>query len=222
MLFERLSGRIANVVEPRGIDDELAPARPVNGESTFFSTMFLERSDDAPRSVAWRQRVIEIGAVEFDLRVGTELFARLWAADPHVVTLSTAELVRFAQYFDFVAVAEGQEVIGQDEQGDYMAIVLDGTLAVDRIQPIGGRARLAEALAGDMLGEMSLLDAGERFSACTTLTPSVLAVLDAQRLDQMVLNDPRLALALLASLGRRLSLRLRQVSARLSALLSGG
>jgi hypothetical protein len=37
-----------------------------------------------------------------------------------------------------------------------------------------------------------------------------------------VLNDPRLALALLASLGRRLSLRLRQVSARLSALLSGG
>jgi hypothetical protein len=32
--------------------------------------------------------------------------------------------------------------------------------------------------------------------------------------------EPRLALALLASLSRRLSLRLRQVSARLSALLS--
>lgn len=222
MFFDRSGARNASVVEPVDIEHDLAALRPPGGESTFFSTMFLERADDAPQSVAWRQRQIEIGAVDFDIRVGTELFARLWAADPHVVSLTTAELVRFAQYFDFVAIAEGQEVIGQDEQGDYMAIVLDGTLAVDRVQPVGGRARLSEALAGDMLGEMSLLDAGVRFSACTTLTPSLLAVLDAQRLDQMVLNDPKLALALLASLGRRLSLRLRQVSARLSALLSGG
>jgi CRP-like cAMP-binding protein len=101
-----------------------------------------------------------------------------------------------------------------------MLIVLEGTLAVDRVQPWGGRARLAEARAGDMLGEMSLLDAGTRFSACTTLTPCTLAVVDAQRLDEMIMNEPRLGLALLASLSRRLSLRLRQVSARLSALLS--
>ena len=75
-------------------------------------------------------------------------------------------------------------------------------------------------LSGDMLGEMSLLDAGARFSACTTLTACSLAVVDAQRLDEMITNEPRLGLALLASLSRRLSLRLRQVSARLSALLS--
>jgi CRP-like cAMP-binding protein len=81
---------------------------------------------------------------------------------------------------------------------------------------------LAEARPGDMLGEMSLLDAGSRFSACTTLTPCVLAVVDAQGLDQMIMQEPRLGLALLASLARRLSLRLRQVSARLSALLSRG
>ena len=69
---------------------------------------------------------------------------------------------------------------------------------------------------------MSLLDAGARFSACTTLTPCVLAVLEAHRLDELMAGEPRLALALLTSLARRLSLRLRQVSARLSALLSGG
>jgi CRP-like cAMP-binding protein len=50
----------------------------------------------------------------------------------------------------------------------------------------------------------------------------VLAVVDAQGLDQMIMQEPRLGLALLASLARRLSLRLRQVSARLSALLSRG
>ena len=42
----------------------------------------------------------------------------------------------------------------------------------------------------------------------------------AERLDAMLADEPRLGLALLASLSRRLSLRLRQVSARLSALLS--
>ena len=148
------------------------------------------------------------------------MFARLWGADRHVVALNADELARMAQYLEFVQVPVEREVIAQDELGDYMVIVLEGTLAVDRAQPWGGKARLAEAHAGDMLGEMSLLDAGARFSACVTLSPCALAVVEAQRLDEMITKEPRLGVALLASLSRRLSLRLRQVSARLSALLS--
>jgi len=41
---------------------------------------------------------------------------------------------------------------------------------VDRVQPWGEHLRLAETRPGDILGEMSLLDSGIRFSACTTLT----------------------------------------------------
>lgn len=111
-------------------------------------------------------------------------------------------------------------MIAQDEQGDYLLIVLEGTIAVDRVQPWGGRARLGEARVGDLLGEMSLLDAGTRFSSCRTLTPCVVGVLEAQTLDRMMKDDPRLAAVLLAALARRLSLRLRQASARLSALLT--
>ena len=101
-------------------------------------------------------------------------------------------------------------------------VVLEGRLSVDRVQGDGSRVRLAEAHAGDLLGEMSLLDAGSRFSACTTLTPCVRRALPARRLEALMASEPRLALALLASLARRLSLRLRQVSTRLSALLAGG
>lgn len=191
-------------------------------DSAFFSTMFLERGDDDAVQVSWTTRSNEIDAQPFDVRRGTELFCKLWESDRQVVGLGPQELTRMSQYLRFVAVPERQEVIGQDEQGDYMIMVLEGTLAVDRVQPLGGRVRLAEVRAGDMIGEMSLLDAGARFSACTTLTPCTLAVLDASRLDEMVVQDPRLALALVSSLARRLSLRLRQVSARLSALLSGG
>ena len=193
---------------------------PTSADSGFFSTQFLERAEESQVLATWAMRAVEVGAEPIAREQAEPLFSKLWGADRYVAALSPAELMRMSDYLQFVTVPANREVIGQDEQGDYMVIVLEGTLAVDRVQPWGGRARLAEARAGDMLGEMSLLDAGARFSACTTLTPCTLAVVDAQRLDEMIRLEPRLGLALLASLSRRLSLRLRQVSARLSALLS--
>jgi CRP-like cAMP-binding protein len=191
-------------------------------DSSYFSTQFQDRDGADPFLATWAERSIEVGAHPLERSLGEPVFAKLWSADRYVAALTPVELSRICQYLQFVTVPAGQEVIGQDEQGDYMLIVLEGTLTVDRIQPWGGRARLAEAKPGDMLGEMSLLDAGARFSACTTLTACRLAVIDAQSLDEMISSEPRLGLALLASLSRRLSLRLRQVSARLSALLSSG
>ncbi|HEX3140717.1 MAG TPA: cyclic nucleotide-binding domain-containing protein [Rhizobacter sp.] len=212
-LFDRLKR------SPGASDSESASdSRPA--DSGFFSTQFSDRGEEVQILATWASRAKEVGAQALERKLAEPLFAKLWGADRYVAALSPDELLRMSQYLQFVTVPANQEVIGQDEQGDYMLIVLDGTLAVDRVQPWGGRARLAEARAGDMLGEMSLLDAGARFSACTTLTPCTLAVVDAQRLDEMIMFEPRLGLALLASLSRRLSLRLRQVSARLSALLS--
>ncbi|HUG22890.1 cyclic nucleotide-binding domain-containing protein [Piscinibacter sp.] len=197
-----------------------APGGAASEDTGFFSSVFQE-SVDAPQTVSsWRDRAPQLRAEPADRPHCTELFAQLWGADRHVVALTADELQRMSHYMEFVRVPVGQEVIGQDELGDYMVIVLDGTLSVDRAQPWGGKARLAEAHAGDMLGEMSLLDAGARFSSCGTLTPCTLAVVEARRLDEMIAREPRLGVALLASLSRRLSLRLRQVSARLSALLS--
>ncbi|MFN3417415.1 MAG: cyclic nucleotide-binding domain-containing protein [Caldimonas sp.] len=213
-LIEKLKGGASAVPEGSGADSD--------EDSRFFSTMFQERADDNLPQATWRERAARIGARAYDRERGAQTFAQLWGADRYVAALGPQDLQRMSQYLEFVEVGADQEIIGQDELGDYMLIVLEGTIAVDRIQPWGARARLAEARPGDMLGEMSLLDAGSRFSACTTLTPCVLAVVDAEGLDRMIMQEPRLGLALLASLARRLSLRLRHVSARLSALLSRG
>jgi CRP-like cAMP-binding protein len=197
------------------------PAAAASGEDAgFFSSVYQEPPDAPQALAAWRERAAQIGATAVDRKQAAEMFARLWGADRHVVALSADELQRMSQYLEFVQVPVNQEVITQDELGDYMVIVLEGTLSVDRGHSWGSKARLAEAHAGDMLGEMSLLDAGARFSSCVTLTPCTLAVVEAKRLDEMITQEPRLGVALLASLSRRLSLRLRQVSARLSALLS--
>jgi CRP-like cAMP-binding protein len=198
---------------------EASESQP-SGGSGFFSTMFQEGADDTQTRASWRARALEVSAAPFDRERGAALFAQLWGADRQVMALRPEDIDRLAGYLEFARVPANKEVIGQDELGDYMLIVLEGTLAVDRVQAWGGRSRLAEAHVGDMLGEMSLLDAGARFSSCLTLTPCTLAVVDAARLDQMIANDAQLGVALLASLSRRLSLRLRKVSARLSALLS--
>lgn len=213
--MRKLFDRLRRGSETAGGSDAVA-------ESSYFSSQFHDRDDVDPFLATWADRAVEVGAQPLERSLAEPVFARLWSADRYVAALKPEELARMCQYLQFVTVPAGQQVIGQDEQGDYMVIVLDGSLAVDRVQPWGDRARLAEARAGDMLGEMSLLDAGARFSACTTLTACRLAVIDAQSLDEMIASEPRLGLALLASLSRRLSLRLRQVSARLSALLSSG
>ena len=200
-----------------------APKQATSADATrYFSPMIADRSEDATTVATWSTRQAQLQVSPYDATAGAEMFARLWGADRYVAALSAAELARMSQFLEFVTLPANQEVICQDELGDFMLVVLEGTVAVDRVQPWGARSRLAEARAGDMLGEMSLLDAGARFSACTTLTPTVLAVLSAPQLDRMMVAEPRLALALVASLSRRLSLRLRQVSARLSALLSRG
>lgn len=210
-LLERLAGEARNDLPPMS---ELAAATrpaPLDGDDS-------PGIDDTP--VGWSARCAQVRAEPVSRVDATPLFITLWRAETHALDLSAHELDLLTHYLQFMRIPANQAVIGQDERGDFMLFILDGAMAVDRIQPWGGRARIAEARRGDMVGEMALLDAGARFSACTTITACVVAVLDAEHFGAMMREQPRLALALSATMSRRLSLRLRQVSARLSALLS--
>lgn len=173
---------------------------------------------DAP-PLAWAARAAQLGATPASAADGAESLAALWSGGRLAQALQPADLRRLAGYLDFYRVGAGRRLIEQDENGNFMLIVLDGSVAVER-QPGSGRAaRLAEARPGDVIGEMALLDAGPRFSTCTTRGPCLLAVLETDSLARLMADDAHLALLLMAALARRLSLRLRQVSARLSALL---
>jgi len=191
---------------------------------------FAERRANAPAEVApaeqppvpWAVRAQALHATPFPADEGAAQLAALWSGGRLAGSFDARSLDRLSGYLSFVRVAAQRQLIAQDETGDFMLIVLDGAVLVERSPSPGKKARLAEARAGDVLGEMALLDAGPRFSACTTRGPCVLAVLEMQALMRMVHDDAPLALVLLAALARRLSLRLRQVSARLSALLTDG
>lgn len=178
-------------------------------------------SDEAPPlRVSWPERAPEVDARALDAAEGAALFANVWRREQHPVELDDAELQRLASWAQYVDVPARRTLIRQDEFGDYLLVVLEGSLLVERGQPDGSKARLAEARAGDMIGEMSLLDAGSRFSVVSTTSASRLAVLQAEPFERLMREEPRIALALVATLTRRLSLRVRLLSARLGALLS--
>ena len=188
----------------------------------FFATQFMERPEDFRSTSAWNARGLAVGAHVLDPETGLKLLIKAWGQDALMASLSPEDQRKLLDHLDFVTVPPGRELIAQDEKGDYALIVLEGLVAVDRVQPTGARARLAEAREGDVLGEMSLLDAGARFASCVTLSRVSLAVVTASALDELAIEEPRLGLALMASVARRLSLRMRQLSARLGALLTAG
>ncbi len=204
----------------KGILSLLKPKNPKPGEdagdSVLFTTAFASQGVDESLLVPWEARAVEVGAKRLPKSRGGKLLQTLWAKDKYMAHLDQNAVERMERFFQFAAIPPNRDVIRQDEYGNFMVVLLSGTIAVDRVQPWGEQLRLAETRPGDILGEMSLLDSGMRFSACTTLTDCEVAVLSAEAMDEMMAQDPQLAASLVALLARKLSLRLRVVSARLS------
>ena len=185
-------------------------------DSLMFSTAFADQGVDSSKLIPWDARANEVGAKRLSATRGNKLLQALWTQDKYMARLTTDALPRLEHFFEFASVPANRDIIRQDEYGNFMVVLLSGSIAVDRLQPWGERLRLTEARPGDILGEMSLLDSGKRFSICASLTECEIAVLDAQALDEMTSADPALAAGLIALLARKLSLRLRLVSARLT------
>jgi CRP/FNR family cyclic AMP-dependent transcriptional regulator len=183
-------------------------------DSVLFTSAFVDQGVDPSSLIPWDARANEVGARRLTPSRGAKQLQALWAKDRYMSRLESVS--RLEKFFDYAIVPADRDIIRQDEYGNFMIVVLSGTVAVDRHQPWGELMRLTEAKPGDILGEMSLLDSGVRFSVCTSLTECEIAVLGAEAMDQMMREEPQLAAALVALLARKLSMRLRVVGARLS------
>ena len=185
-------------------------------DSMLFTSAFAELGVDGSFLVPWESRAVEIGAKRIPADPAAQKMRQLWAKDKYMGRLDVSAAERLGRFFDFAQIPADRDIIRQDEYGNFLVVLLSGTIAVDREQPWGELLRLSEARPGDMLGEMSLLDSGSRFSVCTSVTPCEVAVLGAESLDQMMTLDAPLAANLVALLARKLSQRLRVVTQRLS------
>ncbi len=185
-----------------------------DGESRFFA-LDPDEAAALPQATGWTARSRQVNAQAFDEKKGMALLRKLWLLDPMMSSMGGAFVERMAPYIQFASVPGEQEIIQQDEHGDYLLVLLKGAISVVRKQEWGEVLVLANVAQGEMLGEMSLLDGGVRFSTCVTRSECQIAVITAESLDQMIVGERQIAATLIALLARKISLRLRVVSARL-------
>lgn len=72
----------------------------------------------------------------------------------------------------------GTEIIRDGEMGDFMFLILDGSVEITKQDAHGQLQAISTAGPGKTLGEMSLIDGEPRFASCMALTAIEFAVLD--------------------------------------------
>ena len=129
------------------------------------------------------------------------------------------EIEHLAQYMRCYRADIGLEIIREDEPGDCMLLLLEGSVEILKRDRQGLPQRLAVDGPGKTLGEMSLIDGEPRFASCVTLAPTLFAVLDRDALTRLVAEEPKIGVKILMELLMLLNQRLRAVSGELMKCL---
>jgi len=125
------------------------------------------------------------------------------------------ELNHLARYMRCYKAVEGTEIIHEGEPGDFMMLILDGSVEIVKKDHRGLPAQIATAGPGKTLGEMSLIDGEPRFASCIALGELEFAVLDRESLSRLIADQPRVGVKLMMEFLMLLNERLRSVSSQL-------
>lgn len=135
----------------------------------------------------------------------------------------------------------GQVMIREGEAGDWMMLVLGGTVDVtkrierrdDEADPLAAGADEAAARAevepsesrvavlqrGAAIGEMSMLDSGLRYTTCTAIEPVQAGVLGRRAIALLIRDHPAVGAKLLVKITQLMAQRLRNTSNQLVKML---
>lgn len=104
-----------------------------------------------------------------------------------------------AKHFD-----KGDTVFSYGDAGDALYLIRQGRVEVFVENTEGHKIILAENEAGDLFGEISLLDGGSRTATVVAVEDTEVLTLDREHLLKFITQHPHAALDLLTVMGRRL------------------
>ncbi len=154
--------------------------------------------------------------------------------------LTPAETDTLGALMPRVRAQPGQALIREGDVGDWMLIILSGTVDVIKISvggnvpisPYGpgrdegasgqvhqGVSRLAVIKHGAAVGEMSMLDAAPRYASCIAIDQVEAGVLTRAAVAHLIHEHPAIGAKLLVKLTQLLAQRLRNTSNQLVRLL---
>lgn len=102
----------------------------------------------------------------------------------------------------------GQTIFSRGDPGNAIYVVLEGRVRISVLSPEGRELSFTHALAGDVFGEIAVIDQAVRSAGATALTEVSVLSLSAAATDRLLAAHPALARALM----RFLCARLREVS----------
>lgn len=100
--------------------------------------------------------------------------------------------------------AKGKELLAQGEPGDNLLILTEGSARVSMLTANGREIVLAYAEPGAVLGEIALLDGGERTASVIATSAGSALQLGRNALRDFVTSHPEFAWSLMCQLARRL------------------
>ena len=98
----------------------------------------------------------------------------------------------------------GEVIFHQGDPGDALFIVMSGAIKIVLPSDSGEEAILATLRAGDVFGELALLDGAPRSATAAALEPSETLILPRDRFRDLIATEPAVRDALLASIAGEL------------------
>lgn len=126
------------------------------------------------------------------------------SAIPMFSDLSADNIETLAGMVQYRRFPRGAFIVGQNEIGSSMYLLVSGRVKVSLASPEGKELVLNYLEAPAHFGEMALVDAQPRSADVIAVTDVELFGLDAKDLSAAIQLQPRLALSLIATLSRRL------------------
>jgi len=130
-----------------------------------------------------------------------------WGAE-----FSFEELERLASAMVARKMAQGETLFRESDNGDFMAILVDGMAKILKEGDDDLDHLIAEIGPGACVGEMALIDGGSRSASVIVSKESTLLVLTVDAFSALGERDPRIWGLCLQRFARTLSTRLRRTS----------
>lgn len=107
-------------------------------------------------------------------------------------------------------------IIFEEESGDFMMLLLDGSVEIVKKDADGVYQQLGITGPGKVLGEMSLIDDEPRSAGCIARSDVTFAVLDRAGLSHILATEPKVGCKILMVFLLITNTRLRDISTRLA------
>jgi CRP-like cAMP-binding protein len=136
--------------------------------------------------------------------MNAEELSRIMSGNALIASWGAAELQDLLERASLCPMKKGDVLLHQGDPGDYLVILLDGTIRVSMVASNGREIILDYLEAGSVLGEIAMLDGGERTASVTALGEGQYLKIGARAFREVLEKHPSVAWRLLKEMARRL------------------